>query len=681
MVSSKEVKPLNIKDEAEAYIKLLIIDEECRSDNNSIKKLAEKLAGLPLAATYACAYINECQITVAEYLEQFKAAEENLLYYKPALADHVSVRLTWEVTLKQLKQNKYLVELLNIIAFLDAEDIPEFFLQNWLENTMAWEKDQPNEKSRKANFENVILKELRRWSLIKRHAFRHTISIHRLFLQILRLELDQADKTKYLTLLLAEFDKSISEDVYANEKEWNRVRLLLPHAKRTAKYAIELNCQVDLAVNLRLKIGRYRAITERGYTYGIKIYKKALQNLSTTNNLLLKAKVLLNLGAACVGAAKFEDGINHLSNALIYFKTQETMDDYVKTLNTLGNAYLNAGKYDEALVHYNEALPLTNRAKPEELPRTMLCIGAAHLGKKNNRKADEMLSKAVSAFKSTYNNQHVRVAESSYFIGILRCQEKKYGLAEEIFLFAYKIFSSKDKGDKNIDTAQTLTYLAWSRFLQGKYDDTHQDVVQALDIFFMNDQRGNYHRTAMAFSLQFIVYDHQNNPGQAISSLRKMLEHMNQYGDLPIVTSVVQGDTPHYDWKKQGVCNEIAYINEVLGISKILYGEESFHCIYFQYRLGISYMEKKDCSAALKCFELAIVLMGKSGQVEQEYLDMLIKSKNQVQQVKEAASRSLLTATADLCNLSPVETNNVGSLNTLNTTTRTNSSINLFHPQ
>ncbi len=528
------------------------------------------------------------------------------------------------------------------MAFMNADEIPEAFLMKWLTTNTDWEKNQKNEIVRRTKFETTIIRELRRFSLVNRHPIRRTASIHRLFRDVLYLELTEDDKKNYLSRLLELLDKEISEDVYANEKEWNKLRLLLPHAKHAAKQAIVEGCQIDTAVNIRLKIGRYRSITERGYTHGILIYQKALNELKDSPNLALRAKILLNLGTACVGAAKFDDSANYLNQALESFKKLDNKDDYVKTLNTLGNAYLNAGDYDKALNHYNEALSLSNTAKPEEFPRTMLCIGAASLGRKDFAYAEKTLDKARNEFVRIYDGKHVRVAETDYFIGVLQCQQKIYSTAEKTFFNAYQLFLSKDNGDKNIDTAQTLTYLGWSKFLQEKYPEALDDAARALEIFHINDLHGNYHRAAMAFLLIFLIYERKINHKLAEEALKKMLNFMSTYGKLPIITSIVQGETPHYKWEYNQCDGDITSINKYLEMIKTLYGESSFHYAYLLYKLSQAYIYQRDYHAADKLIDLSLVVLSKLTKVEGIYSDKLLKCKHDIAQIKQSINISMI---------------------------------------
>ncbi len=193
------------KEEALYYLKTYTgrvgADEE-----KAMNELAEKVDYLPLALAQAAAYIKRCGLTTADYLERYKTSYQKLLESKLLPADSTdrdkdkiikTVATTWEASLQAIReeearerkansvtsnQQSIAIMLLQAMSYLDADQIPQSLLAQWLHVThLVEEKDTVNQLK-------ITLDRLEGYSLIQKdHKDQiEMINIHRLVQTIIR---------------------------------------------------------------------------------------------------------------------------------------------------------------------------------------------------------------------------------------------------------------------------------------------------------------------------------------------------------------------------------------------------------------------------------------------------------------------------------------------------------------
>ncbi|HCI82051.1 MAG TPA: hypothetical protein DHW02_20440, partial [Ktedonobacter sp.] len=161
-------------------------------DRQNALHLSHLVGGLPLALTYAGAYIREVQCSLAAYIRLYESREMELLrwrsssYINKKFAYPNSVATTWTLSFEKVEQSSpAAVDLLRLYSFLSPDAIPEeiaidgssrlgFNLQG-VRDTFA--------------FDQVIV-ELRRYSLVNRNAENRTVNIHRLVQIVFRDRMD-----------------------------------------------------------------------------------------------------------------------------------------------------------------------------------------------------------------------------------------------------------------------------------------------------------------------------------------------------------------------------------------------------------------------------------------------------------------------------------------------------------
>lgn len=196
-------------------------------DDTDANRLAEALGDLPLALDQAAAWLYESATPVGEYLAQFEEKRADVLtalgpthhdYRVPALA-------AWNLSLDKLTTiNPAALQLLQICSFLASAPIPRYLF------TFARDVPAPPQLSEALGDSTRLgraIRDLGRFGLVQIDNRRHTLQLHRLVQEAVKLPLPETEQEEYrhcAHLLLARSDPQ-------NTSVESRARYaqLLPH--------------------------------------------------------------------------------------------------------------------------------------------------------------------------------------------------------------------------------------------------------------------------------------------------------------------------------------------------------------------------------------------------------------------------------------------------------------------
>lgn len=215
-----EVKPMS-SEESKNLIKNNVTDhvlEECEMDG-----LADLLGHLPLAMVQAAAFMQENSMSISEYIELYNDSEETSmdLLCEPfeTLGRDTGVQnavaTTLIVSIDQIKEmDPKAIEILNLIAFLDRNDVPKSLIQHRIKRPLELTK---------------ALGVLKAFSLIVATDGKGNFSFHRLVQLVLRkwLILDEKYEEKSIQAM------ELLDEVYpdATFENWGTCATYLPHAQ------------------------------------------------------------------------------------------------------------------------------------------------------------------------------------------------------------------------------------------------------------------------------------------------------------------------------------------------------------------------------------------------------------------------------------------------------------------
>src|SRR5260221_2763677 len=162
-----------------------LLEQVSPTDLTTAQAIVNEVDGLPLALDQAGAYIEESGCSLSQYLSLYRTRRQNLLRQRSTVpaAHPEPVATTWSLSFHTIKEaNPAAAELLEMCAFLAPDAIPEEVFSEGAAvlgpvlgpiTKDAWKF-------------NDALRIVRQYSLIRRDAKTHTLSIHRLVQAILK---------------------------------------------------------------------------------------------------------------------------------------------------------------------------------------------------------------------------------------------------------------------------------------------------------------------------------------------------------------------------------------------------------------------------------------------------------------------------------------------------------------
>lgn len=211
------------------------------------QKLVEAMDGLPLALDQVGAYVQETPCSLADYLNLYQTRRAELLKRRgQVVIDHpASVVTTWSLSFEKVEQaNVVAAALLRLCAFLHPDAIPEELfvdgtallgeqLGSVIADTLLWHE---------------AIRAVSAYSLLKRNAEEHSLSIHRLVQAVLRERMSEQERALWQQRAIRMLNVRFPE---VNPNSWKQCELLLPHVL-TCAAAIPMQAQGrDLAEVLR----------------------------------------------------------------------------------------------------------------------------------------------------------------------------------------------------------------------------------------------------------------------------------------------------------------------------------------------------------------------------------------------------------------------------------------------
>ncbi len=221
--------------------------------------LVELLDGLPLALDQAGAYIEETACSLSDYLERYATRRAVLLSNRGTLSNHHpdSVTTTLALAIQQVEQKSpAAADLLRLCAFLHAEAIPEeFFMQAGEELGVELQVISANPM-----LLDMAIRELRRFSLIRREGETKTLTIHRLLQVILQEEMDVEERKLWISRIIRAMLRVFPDyrDIAQNDvKEQSKYQPYFLHALKIIDEINKRDIRSEDASDFLYRVGMY----------------------------------------------------------------------------------------------------------------------------------------------------------------------------------------------------------------------------------------------------------------------------------------------------------------------------------------------------------------------------------------------------------------------------------------
>lgn len=418
-----------------------LLEQVSALDRARAEAISLAMDGLPLALDQAAAYIEETSCGLSDYLNLYYMERAKLLSLRGGLAfEHPeSVVATWSLSFEKLSQiNPASAELLRLCAFLHPDAIPEEIIT---EGSSELGPILQTVSSAPVALNDAI-KELLRYSLIRRNPDTKTLTIHRLVQAVLKDSMDVQNQQQWTERAINAVNQTFPNVEFDT---WQRCQRCLAHAQICAELIKQAEVKSIQSTSLLLKAGRY--LLERAqYSQAESLYRQALA---------MRERVL---------------GQEH--------------PDVAESLNDLGELYDHQGKYSEAESLYQRALAIREQALGPQDPKVAESLNNlgelySHRGKYNE--AESLYQRALAIREQVLGSQHPKVAESLNDLGLLYYHQSKYAQAEPLYQRALAI-REQTLGPQHPDVARSLNNLGGLYYRRGKYAQAEPLYQRALAI-------------------------------------------------------------------------------------------------------------------------------------------------------------------------------------------------------
>ena len=449
------------------------------------REIAELLAGLPLALDQAGAYIEETGCGLSDYLSLYLARRNELLgWHSLAHSDHPeSAVTTWSLSFEKVEAaNPAAADLLRVCAFLAPDAIPEEIITMGIPNFgpfLALCAADPLEL-------DEALRELRRFSLVKRNPEAKTLSVHRLVQAVLRDAMHREEQRVWAERAIRAVNCAFPETI-DDVGQWPQCERSLAHAHACAILVDEFGLSLPEAAALLNRADNY-LLDHAQYSMAEAFLQKALG----VRSILLGpahpdvAESLNDLAVMYMLQKNYQKAEPLLRSALAIYEQQLGPNDHIVAVATNNTAILcsNQGKYAEAEALYRRSLAIWEHLHLPEHPDVARCLNNlarlyANLG--DYEAAEPLYQRSLATWERIQGPKHPDVARCLNNLAKLYAAQGNCAEAELRFLQARAI-REQLLGQDHPDVAQTLGDLAKLYMDQARYAQAEDLFLLALEV-------------------------------------------------------------------------------------------------------------------------------------------------------------------------------------------------------
>ncbi|KAF4630282.1 hypothetical protein G7Y89_g7861 [Cudoniella acicularis] len=440
--------------------------------------IVQTLDYLPLAITQAAAYLEQTNMTVAEYLKLLRNGKTDTFdLLKEGIRDFTrdheiqnSVFQTWKLSFQQIsKQSPRAADILSLMALLDRHAIPVIFLR---------QDGEPE-----FNFIDAIQK-LRAFYLISEETKGSVFSIHRLVQLSVQKWLDHLNELPRWqnTALLTVSSHCPLEFWYADENIRKALHPIIPHMEMVLQYKFEdMGCLLTRAPLLSFS---------GHYNFGQKKFEVAtIQSSEAISirerylgpNHVRSLHALVILGVGYWRQGKSADAELILQNMLIH----EDMLGLEKTQNimtTLGAVYYDQGRLGDAVAMYQRVLTRRGKsAKPLDVKILTTLNNIANVYRRQGRleDAEGLLKEVLIGRNLIYGEKHPTTFKRLMNLAYVYRTQGRHSEMEKMFREALER-SEKSLGSKDKNTLAAAYELYYFYTQQGTVPD--QALLQKVEL-------------------------------------------------------------------------------------------------------------------------------------------------------------------------------------------------------
>ena len=454
-------------------------DEEINRGGNIVAVLDH----FPLALDQAGAYIEETRCSFEEYLNLYQTHRQKLLAERGEMATDYpdSVATTWSLSFQKVQQkNPAAAELLQLCSFLAPDRIPEELITD---GAAFWPAFLQQDATDPFAFQQMM-KELLKYSLVKRLVEDRALSIHRLVQAVQRDRMEPEMHRQWAERVVRAVNKIFPDP--QNIANWPQCLRYLDQTQACYELIEDYGLTFVTAANILNQTGIYLDI--RGlYALAEPLFKHALViNEQQLGEHPDTATSLDNLAVLYQKQGRYEEAEPLLARALAIREKQLEPDhpNMTQNLNNLAALYQAQGRYEKAEPLHLRALAICEQHMGPEHPKTTICLNnLATLYQAQGRyeEAEPLLVRALAIREKQLGPDHPNTAQSLHHLATLYQAQGRYEKAEPLYVRALAI-REKQLEPEHPDIAQSLNNLAALYQVQGRYEEAEPLLARALAI-------------------------------------------------------------------------------------------------------------------------------------------------------------------------------------------------------
>ena len=442
--------------------------------------LVQVMGGLPLALDQVGAYIEETLSSLQDYFSLYQTMRATLLGRRgAAILDHpASVVTTLSLSFEKVERaSTAAADLLRLCAFLHSDGLPEEILTEGAAHlgeqleALAADALQLNEAIRMASA----------YSLLKRTAKEHTLSMHRLVQAVLRDTMDTATELRWIERVICTVNAACPETTFEN---WPHCERWLPQAQACRQLIAQSGSSLPQimpnAVALLFRVGNY--LLERGrYTEAEPFLVQAIAlGEQQINPILPELATCIDRLAELYWRQNRYEQAESLWERALALREQQLGTDHPETaesLNNLGALYWNQGRHSQAEQLWKRALSLREQQLGADHPLTAESLNnLAFLYRNQERfeQAEPLLQRALAIREQQLGADHPLTALTLSSLGLLHHYQGKEEQAESLLQRALTIHE-RLLGPDDPQTALSLERLA--EFYQERGEERHAEAL------------------------------------------------------------------------------------------------------------------------------------------------------------------------------------------------------------
>ena len=464
--------------------------------DSEAENLSNTLGRLPLALEQAVSYINNNDLTCAQYLSLFSDERNRmrlLCSHSTETEYEKTVATTWNITFDKLEKDAKsdqlslaAVQLLKLCSYCAPDDIPLRMFIDGREQLPSHLREMLDPEDKLSHID--IIGKLENYSIIskRRENDEALLTIHRLVQTVLKDNLNE--DTQWLSYCL-DMATAVFHYQFGDKQSFDQFSTTLPHV-------LEIALHTD--TTFRNDGNKQEKVAKLYHEAGFGLTKvgnsaKALEWFK--KSLDISEKVL---------------GTEHPSTATTY--------------NNIASVYSRQGDYAKALEWYEKALSIREKVLGKEYPGTANTynnIACVYNNQRDYAKALEWYEKALAIFENMLGKEHQDTAATYNNIALVYSRQGDYAKALEWYEKALAI-SEKVLGKEHPDTANTHNNIAGIYSRQGDYAKALELYEKALAI--KEKVLGKEHpSTATTYNNIAVVYDSHGDYAKALELYEKAL--------------------------------------------------------------------------------------------------------------------------------------------------------------